>query len=84
MAPRHPPSTFVRGESPAMKRATIGSAILAALDASIARGLADAEAGRTSPAEELFDRLDGKYRAAAGRAESRSPDGRSRAGRLPR
>ncbi|MBX3560320.1 MAG: type II toxin-antitoxin system ParD family antitoxin [Sphingomonas sp.] len=41
---------------------------LAALDASIARGLADAEAGRTVPAEEVFDRLEGKYRAlAAGR-----------------
>jgi antitoxin ParD1/3/4 len=42
---------------------------LAALDASIARGLADAEAGRTSPAEEAFDRLEAKYRAAAGRAK---------------
>jgi antitoxin ParD1/3/4 len=42
---------------------------LAALDASIARGLADAEAGRTSPAEKVFERLEAKYRAAAGRAE---------------
>jgi antitoxin ParD1/3/4 len=36
---------------------------LAALDASIARGLADADAGRTRPAEEVFGRLDRKYRA---------------------
>jgi antitoxin ParD1/3/4 len=42
---------------------------LAALDASIARGLADAEAGRTKPAEEVFDRLEAKYRAMAGEAE---------------
>ena len=38
---------------------------LAALDASIARGLADAEAGRTKPAEEVFARLERKYRAMA-------------------
>ncbi|KAG5717329.1 hypothetical protein E4T56_gene9309 [Termitomyces sp. T112] len=36
---------------------------LAALDASIARGLADAEAGRTTPADTVFDRLEAKYRA---------------------
>ena len=36
---------------------------LAALDAAIARGLADADAGRTVPAEEVFDRLEAKYRA---------------------
>lgn len=36
---------------------------LAALDASILRGLADAEAGRTKPAEEVFDRLENKYRS---------------------
>lgn len=36
---------------------------LAALDASIARGLADADAGRIRPAEEVFDRLEAKYRA---------------------
>ncbi|WP_197685854.1 type II toxin-antitoxin system ParD family antitoxin [Xanthomonas fragariae] len=39
---------------------------LAAPDASIARGLADVEAGRTKPAEEVFDRLEAKYRAQAG------------------
>jgi antitoxin ParD1/3/4 len=35
---------------------------LAALDASIARGLADAEAGRTRRADEVFERLEAKYR----------------------
>lgn len=38
---------------------------LAALDGSIARGLADADAGRTKPAEGVFDRLEAKYRAMA-------------------
>ena len=37
---------------------------LATLDAALARGLADAEAGRTTPAAEVFDRLEAKYRAA--------------------
>jgi antitoxin ParD1/3/4 len=31
---------------------------LAALDASIMRGIADADAGRTKPASDIFDRLD--------------------------
>jgi len=34
---------------------------LAALDASIARGLADADEGRTMPAGAVFDRLAAKY-----------------------
>ena len=38
---------------------------LAALDAAIARGVADADAGRTAPADEVFDRLEAKYRALA-------------------
>jgi antitoxin ParD1/3/4 len=38
---------------------------LAALDAALARGLADAEAGRTKPAAEVFDRLEAKYKAAS-------------------
>ena len=41
----------------------------AALDASIARGLADAEAGRVKPATEVFDRLEAKYRTMARDAE---------------
>ena len=36
---------------------------LAALDASIARGLADADAGRLIPAEEVFAQLKAKYSA---------------------
>jgi len=42
---------------------------LAALDASIMRGLADADAGRTKPASEVFDRLEAKYRAMAAQDE---------------
>lgn len=42
---------------------------LAALDASIMRGIADADAGRTKPASEVFDRLEAKYRAMAEQAE---------------
>ena len=41
------------------------------LDAAIARGIADGDAGRTVPAEEVFDRLKRKYRKMAeGRAAS--------------
>ncbi len=42
---------------------------LAALDTALARGLADAEAGRTRSAAAVFDRLEGKYRAQAGKGE---------------
>lgn len=42
---------------------------LAALDASITRGIADADAGRTKPASDVFDRLEAKYRAMADQAE---------------
>ena len=38
---------------------------LAALDAAIERGMADAGAARTRPAEQVFDRLEAKYRALA-------------------
>ena len=38
---------------------------LAALDAGIARGLADSAAGRVKPASEVFDRLEAKYKAMA-------------------
>lgn len=34
---------------------------LAALDMAIARGMADAEGGRTTAADEVFSRLDRKY-----------------------
>ncbi len=36
---------------------------LAALDASIARGVKDAEEGHTTPADEAFDRLEAGYDA---------------------
>lgn len=36
---------------------------LAALDASLARGIADANAGRVKPTAEVFDRLEAKYQA---------------------
>ncbi|MFE0756883.1 type II toxin-antitoxin system ParD family antitoxin [Inquilinus sp. NPDC058860] len=41
---------------------------LSALDASLARGLADAEAGRVKPAADVFDRLEAKYRELAKRS----------------
>ena len=37
----------------------------AALDAAIERGIADADAGRVTPAAEVFDRLEAKYKAMA-------------------
>lgn len=42
---------------------------LAALDASIMRGIADADAGRTKPARDVLDRLEAKYSAMADKAE---------------
>jgi antitoxin ParD1/3/4 len=38
---------------------------LAALDAAIARGVADADARRVKPAHAVFDRLEAKYQAMA-------------------
>ncbi|MDP3553357.1 type II toxin-antitoxin system ParD family antitoxin [Methylocystis sp.] len=38
---------------------------LAALDASISRGIADADAGRAKPAKAVFDRLEAKFKAKA-------------------
>ena len=38
---------------------------LSALDASIARGIADADAGRAKPAKAVFDRLEAKFKAKA-------------------
>jgi antitoxin ParD1/3/4 len=43
---------------------------LAALDASIMRGIADADTGRTKSANDVFNRLDAKYLAMADRAEN--------------
>ena len=42
---------------------------LAAFDAAIQLGLDDLAAGRTKPAEEVFDRLERKYRAMLDRPE---------------
>lgn len=42
---------------------------LAALDGSITRGLDDAAAGLTRPADAVFDRLEAKYRGMADAAE---------------
>lgn len=42
---------------------------LAALDAALARGLADADAVRVTPADEVFDRLEARYRAMTRAAE---------------
>ena len=42
---------------------------LAALDASIMLGIADADADRTKAASDVFDRLDAKYRTMAEKAE---------------
>jgi antitoxin ParD1/3/4 len=41
---------------------------LAALDAAIARGIADAEAGRAKPVARVFDRLETRYRRLAAKA----------------
>jgi antitoxin ParD1/3/4 len=38
---------------------------LALLDAAIARGLADADAGLTTSADTVFDRLESKYASVA-------------------
>jgi antitoxin ParD1/3/4 len=38
---------------------------LAALDAAVARGVSDADAGRVKPIAEVFDRLDARYQAPA-------------------
>jgi antitoxin ParD1/3/4 len=40
-------------------------ASLATLDEAIARGIADVDAGRTTPADEVFKHLEAKYRAMA-------------------
>lgn len=36
---------------------------LAALDAALAKGISDADAGRVKPAEDVLDRLEAKYKA---------------------
>jgi antitoxin ParD1/3/4 len=41
---------------------------LAALDAALAKGVTDADAGRVKPAEDVLDRLEAKYKAMAEKA----------------
>ncbi|KAA9367261.1 MULTISPECIES: type II toxin-antitoxin system ParD family antitoxin [Ochrobactrum] len=43
---------------------------LTALDASIMRGIGDADAGQTKPVGEVFDRLEAKYRVAVEQSEN--------------
>jgi antitoxin ParD1/3/4 len=40
---------------------------LAALDAALAKGISDADAGRVKPAEDVLDRLEAKYKAMTDR-----------------
>ena len=49
---------------------------LVALDVAIARGLNDAEAGRVSPAEDVFLRLEAKYSCGVGKGARRTNDPR--------
>jgi len=53
---------------------------LAKLNAALARGLADAEAGRVKPADEVFDRLEKKYRKMIGKPNDRRHHRRGRGG----
>jgi antitoxin ParD1/3/4 len=41
---------------------------LAGLEAALARGVSDAESGAVTPADQVFDRLEAKYRRVAGSA----------------
>jgi len=43
---------------------------LAALDASITRGISDADSGRTKLASDVFNRLEAKYHAMVDKAEN--------------
>jgi antitoxin ParD1/3/4 len=46
-------------------KALLETARLAALDASIARGVADSDAGRVKPTSDVFDNLEAKLKARA-------------------
>jgi antitoxin ParD1/3/4 len=48
-------------------------ALLVVLDAAIARGLNDAEAGQVKPGSEVFDRLEARLASQADRTSPRSP-----------
>jgi antitoxin ParD1/3/4 len=51
---------------------------LAALDAAIARGVADAEAGRVASAIKVFERLESKYQQIAAKPDDRPRHRRGR------
>ena len=57
---------------------------LATLDAALARGIADADAGRVTPAEKVFGTLRAKYRAMAKKAEADEAGHRRRSARRSR
>ena len=52
------------------KFANEGEKRLAALDAAIEQGIADADAGRGKPVDEVFDRLQARVRALAAKSKS--------------
>jgi hypothetical protein len=63
-------SQAARGGLPMEKPVALGrdksrSETLGRFDASLARGLADATAGRVKPAADVFDRLEDKYERLA-------------------
>jgi antitoxin ParD1/3/4 len=57
---------------------------LAALDAALARGVADADAGRVTPAEEVFAKLRSKYQGMARKATGHEARPNRRGARRPR
>ena len=57
---------------------------LASLDAALARGIADADAGRVTPAEQVFATLRAKYRSMAEKAEANEAGLRRRGARRSR
>jgi antitoxin ParD1/3/4 len=57
---------------------------LATLDAALARGIADADVGRVTPAEQVFAKLRAKYRSMAEKAEADEAGHRRRGARRTR
>src|SRR5258705_11683792 len=57
---------------------------LASLDAALARGIADADAGRVTPAEQVFATFGAKYRSMAEKAEANEAGLRQRGARRSR
>ena len=57
---------------------------LASLDAALVRGIADADAGRVTPAEEVFATLRARYKSMAEKAETNEAGLRRRGARRSR